>query len=161
MTLGRYLLIVVLAFTLLVVLPVQCYGQEHKVDGVLPPDPWVQVPMPDIYPGLWAVNQACMDKTYAYGGDGAGTVKPQAYTTVEQIKWYVAGTEWFTDRQGRALYGMFVKPDTIVLAGMKLFDTRLVRHEMLHAMGVSYHPLIPFHTCGLFDGLHGGSQRGK
>jgi hypothetical protein len=125
--------------------------------------PRVRVPMPAIYEGLWNVNTVCLDRTYSYGGEGAGTVRPVPHVPIDSIKWYVAGDSVFTIRDGNAarrVYGVFIHPDTIVVAGLKLFDARLVRHEMLHAQGVSGHPLIPFAACGLFDGLHGGARHG-
>ena len=114
-------------------------------------DEWVPMTMPEGYPGYWEQNLICLNQVYGFGGSGAGTVRPTPFTTLAQLTFFTAGDSNFTDRNGKLVYGEFFPPDTIVVATALKDHPKLVRHEMLHAMGVMYHPIIPFVECGLWN----------
>ena len=125
--------------------------EDRRISVPRVPDQWVPMTTPDDYAAFWEANIACMDEVYNRGGIGYGTVRPTPFTTLERLVFFAAGDSSFVDRIGRPVYGEFFPPDTIVLASALVAHPKLVRHEMLHAMGIMYHPIIPFVACGLWD----------
>jgi hypothetical protein len=109
----------------------------------LPANPWVAItPLPN-YRIWWAKNEACLSLIPAMKLTERVEV-PAYFVEFDAVHWYVAGTTSFINHDGREVLGQFFPPDTVVLAGLLLQDERLVRHELLHVMGWSYHPSVPF-----------------
>jgi hypothetical protein len=131
-----------LALILLVVLAGAVCAQKVQV-GRLLADPWVPITALPTYRGFWDKNVACLAQIPKLELLEAVQV-PSHWAPFDSLHFYVAGTTTFINPGGRIVYGQFFPPDTIVLAGKLLQDERLVRHEMLHAQGWDYHPLVPF-----------------
>ena len=111
--------------------------------GKRPADTWVQITALPEYQTWWAKNETCLDLIPSM--KLLERVEVPAYQAeLNQIHWYVAGTTSFVNRDHRDVLGQFFPPDTVVLAGLLVQDERLVRHELLHAMGWNYHPSVPF-----------------
>lgn len=151
MTPRRFGRVAGLACLLFLVFAPACRAQDRMIGMPGKADPWVQLQTPSSYQGFWDQNLACLDEVYGLGGVGYGTVRPDPFTTLGALKFYAAGDSSFVDRAGRPVYGEFYPPDTIVVAALLADHPKLIRHEMLHAMGIMYHPIIPFVACGLWS----------
>lgn len=128
-----------------------CGAQEdHKV-GSLSPSTWTPMETPAVYAEHWKKNVACFDEVYGRGGAGYGTVRPTPYAAFEDMTFFTAGDSAFIDRRGMPVYGEFFPPDTIVLATALKDHVKLVRHEMMHVLGIMYHQVVPFVSCGLWS----------
>ena len=140
-------------FLIVLLWPNGCGAQveDRRVSVPGNADVWVPMTTPDDYAAFWEANLVCLNEVYSPGGIGYGIVRPTPFTTLERLRFYAAGDSSFVDRIGRPVYGEFFPPDTIVLAALLTDHPKLVRHEMLHAMGIMYHPVIPFVACGLWD----------
>lgn len=95
-----------------------CSGCAFEPDGAVPFTP------PPSYQALWDSAQACTGRRGDFG----------------ELRWYVAPAI----ERGGELYGGHTNGTTIYLAAGWTDHPMVVKHEMIHALGVHGHPSTPF-----------------
>lgn len=122
--------------------PQTCAAQKVQAQ-MRPAHVWVPITPLPMYRTAWDRNIACIAQIPGLHLLEK-VVLPTPKALLDSVKWFVAGSDTFINRNGREVYGEFFPPDTVVIAGRLLQDVRLIQHELLHVMGWDYHPMVPF-----------------